>query len=513
MSSSSRGDKLKGQTIISEALLAVGIIMVSIAFVFVGGNIVSLQAEGLFSSTEERMPQEISRTINQLPNTGEGFSTSYESEIGTYTLSVQNGRTINVDIPGEERSSSSLTDYRIEKIRIENAETICIEKEGRNVNLTAGKCSENELSDFCTGGRCINSICQPERGETCSNSGGDCQCPQNAESNEASEVCGPEYKAESFINADTSGEDVTELGCVKKDYVDVQQTGERCKKNFECSTNLRCTDTHYSSGNGVSGKRCCPQGTAWNGSACKDEDRINLVFVPLNENTPTYDNAVSDQSQFFKDKYPVNPSKVNVKKVTEVCNVPVSTNSCTNSQKTNTLGKVENCAIDAGQTGYTHVIGIFQNDVCGTTAGWSIPSTPSVVAESGSDAVTAHEIGHNYGLNDEYLDVCRYGDDYGNAGQSILIDSEANCLQKSLDGGRGPDPNNPQNIISDSPFCAGGSKSPFNYLSDDEAYSAWCMGNENANGGRDVMSYANAPGPRDFAQPSLDHLISLGDFS
>ena len=502
-------------TIISEALLAIGTILVAVAFVFVGGNIINFQSEGLFSSTQNQLSQEVSGVVNGLPDSGGSFSTTYEPSISSYSLTVQEHRTVVAEVPGQESSSTTFLDYYLENTRISDADQICVSKTGSQINFSEGSCSSGGLSNFCTDGRCVNDICQPDRGETCSNSEGDCMCPGDAESDEASGVCDTDYEAESFIDADTSGEDTTELGCVKEDYVDVQETGERCSQDFECSADLSCNEPHYSA-SGVSGSRCCPEGSSWNGSACQEDDKIKLVFVPLNENTGSFDTAADQQSEFFIDQYPIDdPSKVEVEKVESVCNVPAEGAACSNSEMISTLPEIEQCAQNAGYNDFTFAIGIYQNNVCGSTAGWSDGSggTRAVVAEAGHEEVTAHEIGHEYGLNDEYLDACRYGGSVG----GLVSPENSNCLQESYDGDKGYDTASDRNtgtISEDADFCAGGSASPLdinpsNYPNIESRYTIWCMGNQNSNGGRDIMSYAGATGPREFAEPAENHLEGI----
>ncbi|MFB6180833.1 MAG: hypothetical protein ABEJ93_03060 [Candidatus Nanohalobium sp.] len=502
-------NRMKGLTIISEALLSIGIIMVAMAFVFVGGNIVSFQSQGLFSTTQNQMVKDLNSLINSLPESRGSTSVTYTPSIDSYTLTVEDNTAIRVQITGQKTSTTGFVGLNIESTRISNSDKICITRSQNNITLRPGSCDINALSNFCSGGNCINNICQPSRGEQCGNSGGDCPCPAESSSPDASGQCKPGYTAESFINAPGAGDlipDTVDNQCVNQSFVGVQNKGDKCSYDFECGSGTQCKKPKPSTG--LTQKRCCPTGKAWNGTACEEEDKLKLVFVPLNKNTPDYSTAVSQQSQFFKNVYPINPGNVNTVKISSTCNVPIDgSTSCNNANMIQTLEDVEDCAENAGYTKYTSVIGIFQSDVCnsptGNTAGWSVPSMPSVVAEDTSKIITAHEIGHQYGLNDEYIDACRYGSSLGGG---LVPPASSNCLKKTYDGDKGFASDSRNTITDNSPFCAGGSKKA-------PSYRIWCLGNKNSKGGRDIMSYAGAPGPREFAKPSLSYLKSLDDFS
>lgn len=319
----------KGMTIISEALLAVGIILVSMAFVIVGGNIISFQTEGLFSSTQNQMPEQITGIVNELPESSGEFSTTYEPEIDTYTLQVQENRTVTADIPDAGRSSTEFLDYRIENTVIRNADKICIRKNSNNISISSGSCDTGNLSTFCANGRCINNNCQPGKGETCANSGGDCSCPADSASPEASDTCKPDYKADNFINASGAGDsdlDATRpIGCVEKDYINAQSKGDRCEYDFECKGSNTCSSSTSSSG------RCCPQGEMWNGSACTPTYQI--VAVPIKYNLPSemssYKQDASDFEEFWERKSVFrtcnSPDKaVEVKTLSNTCSNDVS---------------------------------------------------------------------------------------------------------------------------------------------------------------------------------------------
>ena len=418
----------KGMTIVSEALLAVGIIMVSMAFVLVGGNIISFQTEGLFGSTQNQMPDQISSLIRELPRSSGEFSTTYEPSIETYTLQVQENRTLTADIPDAGRASTEFLDYRIQNTVIRNAEEICIRKESRKISLTRGSCDAGNLSNFCANGRCINNECQPGKGETCGNSGGDCTCPGDAQSNDASSTCKPDYRAENFINAPGAGDgniDSTKpIGCVKQDYVNAQSTGERCEYNFECKGTDVCSSTSSSVN-----KHCCPSGQSWDGSQCIDTQIFDIVYVPVNfdsGNLGDYQSDAGDFHQSFIDSSPFdsctapdNHAKKHVaQSISSVCDIDADTSDGDWGTETGPRGswsgkwaEVRDCANEIyGGNGWDNVHAICrEGEYCsdpglGGKAAWI--GTPASFTDQKSSnqlglnpsRVGAHEIGHTLDL-------------------------------------------------------------------------------------------------------------------
>lgn len=483
---------MKGLTITSEIIMALGMIVLAVVFSLVSSQVIASQQSGIFSSVQEGMAQDIADNIEQIESFSGSTQITYETPIDLYTLQMKDGK-IELDIEGEETKEVRIQTAELEQNKVENADNICISR-GDKVSIDAGRCETIETSDLCVGGGCNPNQCQPDLGEDCSNSG--CSCGE--QDSPASSICAynhdPNYDPE-YIEG---GEAVVDLSCINEEYVGVQEEGERCEYDFECSgiesDGLTCSI--HSDADSSDSKHCCPEGEAWDGEQCREEiDKFKLAFVPLNQNTGSYDSAVNSQSEFFIENYPFKScqDQVEIIKVDEVCSVPVGPSSCTDSGRQQTIESIEDCVEDAGHPDYDKAAGIFQNDICGGTLGWSYgPSHyDAVVSTVGFEEVTAHEIGHEYGLNDEYIDTCRYGDDL-----DVLIDPNSNCLQESFDGDSGIDSSG--NWVDDSPYCAGGSE--------DAPYEVRCRGNKNSAGGRDIMSYGDAPGPRGFAPPAKNHI-------
>ncbi len=217
--------------------------------------------------------------------------------------------------------------------------------------------------------------------------------------------------------------------------------------------------------------------------------KLTLIFVAVDwagSLPSSFDSKVDTQANAIINNIPLKtcPGEVKVIKVdTKVCNVGVPwTQAGCSAQASSIISKIKNCA-DAEGVSYDYAIGLADQDFCGNWLGFSM-QTGVVYVESGAYLVAVHELGHEWGLNDEYVDACRCG----------LGPGSINCLDKALNG--------------DAPAggytaaaCAGGTQCP--------GYVITCQGNKNPSGGRCLMSYGNAPNPRVFCQHCWDHLLTI----
>lgn len=445
---------VKGLTIVSEAILSLGIILVSIAFALVAGQVVDLQAQSLFSSTETGFADRLSGRVGQLADTNATYTTTFEPEIDTYTVRSEGKSTLTVDLPQTESEEIGFLSVNVESPRISDAEQICISRTGDNVSLTSGPCSSDVLSDFCEDGDCINDICQPERGETCDNSGGDCRCPEDSTTEAASGECLPDYKAGDYMDEEGAGDgqaDSTEpIGCVQQRFVGAQERGERCAEEFECQGSLSCNPSAPTAS--VSGDFCCPQGKSWDPNAgpngngkCVSRQVFDVVYVPIKMDSPDSQKykQTADRTQDVLENSGVfngcaNPSR-HANKVT----VPIdSGGACdiSDCQDLNQGGscfqKIKECAEQhVGQGNYERALGICDNEggtfsggswqpgecerednqpegLCGKAAG--LPADSAVLFTNNAckagrgeslAQVGVHELGHTFGL--PHVNICR----------------------------------------------------------------------------------------------------------
>jgi hypothetical protein len=133
-------------------------------------------------------------------------------------------------------------------------------------------------------------------------------------------------------------------------------------------------------------------------------------------------------------------------------------------------------------------------DICGLIAGCANRSD-FIWLETGQDSVLAHELGHILGLGDEYCSRDA-GSTCGNCNAGAP--PPPNFLGSDL----GCDPDAGQGCCDD---CSG----TLGMCEDD--YEICCQGNVNPQGGRCIVSYANAGGPRFFDLRCFAHATNPPD--
>ena len=240
------------------------------------------------------------------------------------------------------------------------------------------------------------------------------------------------------------------------------------------------------------------------GDTC--EPAVKLLFVPLNwaGTQAQFDSAADAQVAFFKDSIPLKncPQKITVQKLS-VATQNFNTFSC--SQSNCQVNSVRTFASGLGinVADYDVIVGLAPSSPCSPIAGCSNGADTIWVLDD-YPSVTAHEIGHVYGLEDEYCSNpagstdCRCNDGdmayCGNTAGDHAATGDFNWLDSSL----GCDP-------SGAPCC--------NYDASHQCsvknYGICSKGNQNSGGGRCVMSYANAADPRSFCQHCRDYLATV----
>ena len=98
--------------------------------------------------------------------------------------------------------------------------------------------------------------------------------------------------------------------------------------------------------------------------------------------------------------------------------------------------------------------------------------------------IATHELGHQWGLGEEYLDDCRCNGPH------------PNCLDPALSG------DDPFGAF-DSTYCGpAGTNCP-------SPAQITCMGNQNPSGGRCAMSFGGSPPPRGYCNHCYNHLLTI----
>jgi len=202
--------------------------------------------------------------------------------------------------------------------------------------------------------------------------------------------------------------------------------------------------------------------------------KITLLFVPLDWSGDylSFDSEAERDVKFLTDQTNLKdcPAEVSVKKIHASCpvQIPPDMDSCLKDADLFLRG-MDECARASGEA-YDYVVGISGKDNCGVIDGLAA-GIGAIYIENGSPDILAHEMGHELGLNDEYVDVCRC--------KEGLIDPNANCLDPDIGGS---DPYG--NYTKD--YCAQGTKCA--------SYpQVTCKGNKNPEGGRCLMGLSSEP--------------------
>lgn len=262
--------------------------------------------------------------------------------------------------------------------------------------------------------------------------------------------CGPETGY--FCVPYSESEECVPQTSVPATIATTTQSAPKCKSNSDCPVSQSCS-----------------------GGKCKNP-KLTFVFVPLgwNGSRESFKSEAEKSLAFFVSNTPLSacPERVKLLVGTEGCPAQISCKTCREAIA------IRNCAKRVAPS-FDIAVGMTDNNsLCGGASlrGFSC-RIGGIFMKSGFTGVLAHEAGHEFGLRDEY---CNYGTKCGAQASPNPLKKEYGCDPES----------------KDCCSCSG-------------TYSVCCQGNLNAFGGRSIMSYANAPGPRAFDAPSLAHLKSL----
>lgn len=248
--------------------------------------------------------------------------------------------------------------------------------------------------------------------------------------------------------------------------------------------------------------------TNGNGVGDTCEPSVKLLFVPLNwvGNQAAFDSAVDAQVQFFKESIPLKdcPEKITVRKLSVSSQ---NNNAFTCSMSNCGVDNVRNFATGLGINiaDYDVIVGVAQSTPCSPIVGCS-NGADCIWVTTAYQSVTAHELGHIYGMEDEYCSNpagstdcrCNDGDRASATCGNTAGDGRATGDLNWLDSALGCDP-------AGSPCC--------NWDSSHQCavknYGICSKGNVNSGGGRCIMSYANAADPRSFCMHCRDFLATV----
>ncbi|MFH1285321.1 MAG: vWA domain-containing protein [Candidatus Micrarchaeota archaeon] len=230
---------------------------------------------------------------------------------------------------------------------------------------------------------------------------------------------------------------------------------------------------------------------------------LHIVFVPVNWRSGMigYNEEVDEQAEFLIDTLPSLANctdKIKITKLTESCEFEINPEGSEEDLKS-----IERCAMRAfglnetkvglDKTQYNFVVGMGEHHIFSNgTIGYSIHQG-TVFISRGYEVVTAHELGHEFGLRDEYCD-CSWR--CGRDAQPNPLKEEYGCNPEGdccYNDGEGA-------------ICGvitGKECNPY-----PNCYRC-CKGNNNTLGGRAIMGFADAQEPRYHDEPSLKHLETV----
>jgi hypothetical protein len=240
------------------------------------------------------------------------------------------------------------------------------------------------------------------------------------------------------------------------------------------------------------------------GDTC--EPSVKLLFVPLNwvGTQAQFDSAVDTQVSFFKDSIPLKdcPEKITVRKLSVMSqNNNAFTCSMSNCGVDNVRNYVNGLGINVAD--YDVIVGVAQHTPCSPIVGCS-NLADCVWVTTTYESVTAHELGHIYGLVDEYCS------NPGGSTDCRCNDGDmAYCGNTAGDGRATGDLNWLDPSLGCSPTIAPCTNYDASHQCTVKNYGICSKGNQNAGGGRCIMSYADAQGPRSFCQHCRDLLASV----
>lgn len=249
-----------------------------------------------------------------------------------------------------------------------------------------------------------------------------------------------------------------------------QVMGVTCASDDECPGNFVCENT-----------KCVPS-------------KLHVVYAGVGMPADAaFESEAARQHQFLVQSIPsvsACPRRIKMTALPETCSMNASESDY--RKMLDTRDCVER---QMGELSYDYFVGIappagFLED--NSTIGYTYPNLPGMISRSGWEVVTAHEMGHQFGLVDEY---CKEGPKCNvppnPLGAEYGCDSNGTCCYR--DG---------LNLYSQWPFVRVQSCSkPYG-----QEYC--CDGNKNERGGISIMSWANAPGPRYHDPPSLAHFAN-----
>lgn len=307
--------------------------------------------------------------------------------------------------------------------------------------------------------------------ETCAGLGGTCTCPAGTECKAGDEKTG------------ASGCDTGQTCCVCTAISDADICKAAggvcgCGADQECASGKEVTSSGVCSGCCT---ECVPKAPAFT-------PKLTVLWIPVDwsGDIAGFDTEAKKQSDFLINHIPLKDcqDKYSGIWIDTICNigVPKDWNTCY-SQSDKIYKGINECGQNSGKK-YDYIIGLTPEGLCGSR-GYNFNGNKVIMESNPSDEGSTHELGHKWGLDDEYYDACRCFPSISNG---------YNCLNASL-GGSDPTPRGGYT----SAYCAGGN-----------LCAKWgdvtCAGNKAQDGNRCIMGdYPNGG----FCPECMAHLSTI----
>lgn len=163
----------------------------------------------------------------------------------------------------------------------------------------------------------------------------------------------------------------------------------------------------------------CPSGKSCVSGECVEEPKLNLMFVPVNWETREiglfekilnfltgkkeidFESAVDKQAEVFLESTGLNSCMDKIRILKHKTNCEVNLSMTSNKGRHEVLKNITNCLSKNPVPDNWRIIGLTDKSIPGAL-GYTCRVCRTVIANISRDEVSAHELGHTYGLCDEY---------------------------------------------------------------------------------------------------------------
>lgn len=377
----------------------------------------------------------------------------------------------------------------------DNTYCACIDKDGCQPCVNQGNGQSCDCPEECASGICSGGKCQGECTDECSPSG-----QKICSGTTGYKICG-NYDSDSCLEwssvSSCSSGDVCVNGACQAACTDECTTiGTYCEGNKLVTCSLGADGCKDKS------EQTCPEGKGCWDKACRPY-KMKILFLPVNWGTgeANFNQSAQAHANFFLNHLPTecNDEVGAYRKFTNciIQNEDSFCGSCAPlfGDAGHALDELKDCA-NKEHYEYNYIVGLLDHyHVCpdgSLVVGYNCNKKQVVIATKFDEMTSSHELGHIFGLNDEYNKFL--ADNPNPLSIEYGCDSSSNC---------------------EGSLCCCGSAAGFNSECEGkyfwEEYNVCCLGNKHAGGGRSIMSFSDPSDayhitPRAFEQSCLNQI-------